>query len=112
MAHLMLGDKTEAWEQSRVAITLLEAQGDSDAPSEEIYWNHFVILLALELDEEARKWLKKAYDLVMGKGLNIRDRFYRESFFSRVPLNRQIVDAWNAGQNNGPKAPNSHPGSS
>lgn len=96
MAHLLLGDKTPAMEQSRAAIVLLESHGDTEALSEEIYYNHFVITSALGEREESRAWLEKARNTILAKGNQITNEAYRESFFTNVPLNREISAAWQA----------------
>ena len=99
MAHLMLGNKTPALEESRAAIALLEGRGDTEALAEEIYFNHFSILLAFGDPQEARSWLKKAYDVILAKGTKIRNQAFRDSFFTNVPLNREIAAHWRASQN-------------
>lgn len=93
MANLLLANKTEAWEESQTAIALLEDYPDAEVLPEEIYWNHASILLAMDEAEGARRWLEKAQETIEAKGNKIRDRFFRESYFTRVPLNREILAA-------------------
>lgn len=62
-----------------------------------MYCNHSSILLALGEPEEARSWLKKAYDVIVAKGTRITNQAFRDSFFTKVPLNREIMIAWHSG---------------
>jgi len=97
MARLALGDGAQASKESRTAVALLEAHGDTEALPEEIYCNHSSILLALGEADEARGWLKRAHDVIVTKAAKIRDLAFRESFLANVPLNRKIIVAWKAG---------------
>jgi adenylate cyclase len=97
MAHLMLGQKNKALEESQAAIALLDGRGETEALPEEMYCNHSSILLALGEPEEARSWLKKAYDVIVAKGTRITNQAFRDSFFTKVPLNREIMIAWHSG---------------
>lgn len=97
MAHLALGDKNQAMEESQTAVALLEGHGATEALSEEIYYNHSLIMQAQGEAEEARRWLKKAHDVIVANGNKIRDPIFRASFFSQIPLNREIVSARQAG---------------
>ncbi len=97
VAHLMLGNPSEALEQSRAAIALLETHRATEALPQEIYFNHSVILQTAKQSDEAMMWLQRAYDEVMAKGMRIRNPAFRESFLTRVPLNCEIIAAWQAG---------------
>jgi predicted ATPase len=99
MAHSMLGDKARALEESRAAIALLESHGNTEALPEEIYYNHYSIMLAQGAPEEALSWLSKAHDVIAAKGSKITNPAFRESFFTNVPLNREILAAWQAKEN-------------
>lgn len=97
MAYLILGQNGQALEESQAAIALLEGRGETEALPEEIYCNHSSILLALGEPQEARTWLKKGYDVILAKGTRITNQAFRDSFFTNVPLNREIMTAWQSG---------------
>lgn len=99
MAHLALDDGSQALQDSQAAIDLLEVHRDTEALPEEIYYNHFTILQALDQADQALSWLQRAHDLIITKATKIREPAFRDSFLGNVPLNREIESRWQAGLN-------------
>jgi predicted ATPase/DNA-binding SARP family transcriptional activator len=107
MAHLQLKNLPEALACSSEALGLLEG-GQMCATPQEVYFHHCEILSAhADRRAEARVYLQKAYDEVMRRAEKITERESRESFLKNVPINRQILQAWEAAQRE-PKPPPPH----
>jgi DNA-binding SARP family transcriptional activator/tetratricopeptide (TPR) repeat protein len=104
MAHLQLKHLPEALACSSEALRLLEG-GQTCATPQEVYFHHFEILSAhANRRAEACVYLQKSYDEVMRRAEKITERESRESFLKHVPINRQILHAWEAAQRE-PKPP-------
>lgn len=84
---------------SSQAIEIL-AGGQTCATPQEIYFNHFRVLTAHKLD--AHTSLHQAYNEVMRRAEKITERETRASFLTNVPINRQILQAWEAVQQRSP----------
>jgi len=94
LGQIMLQEENResAFALSQEAVEYLERMGRMPAlRSEEIYYNHYKIFNALGNEKEAQKSLEKAYDLI--HYVLIDDE---KPFFERVPLNRSIVQAYQA----------------
>ncbi|RLC79777.1 MAG: hypothetical protein DRI61_07180 [Chloroflexi bacterium] len=94
-AHLALGEPQAALECTAQAVALLEEHRCFEGPEEEIYFAHYQALKALEREREALAALQKAYAEVMRKAESLSDE-QRHRFLEKVPLNRQIVAAYEA----------------
>ncbi len=98
IAYLQLKHLPEALACSSEALGLLEG-GQTCATPQEVYFHHFEILSAhADRGAEAHVYLQKAYDEVMKCAEKITERESRESFLKNVPINRQILHAWEAAQ--------------
>jgi DNA-binding SARP family transcriptional activator/Tfp pilus assembly protein PilF len=94
-AHLKLKELDEALARSSEAIGLLEG-GQECATPQEVYFNHSQVLAAQGQETKACAYLQRAYQVVMERVEKIRER--REDFLTNVPINRQIMQAWEAAQ--------------
>ena len=94
MALLLLGRRKEALDHSRKAVRLLEGSGPTDVQTEEIFFNYYLILRKNQELDEARCYLKRAYDRMMSNAGNISDSATKETFLGRVTINREITSAW------------------
>lgn len=92
IAHLGLGNASKALECSEKAVSLLERQKQMEGSEEEIYFNHFKILEKNDDEDNAKVFLKRAYDEVMKKANLLKDGKVRKEFLTSVRLNRAIVD--------------------
>ncbi|HEX2488740.1 MAG TPA: tetratricopeptide repeat protein [Blastocatellia bacterium] len=96
-AYLRLGDPASAKEHSQWAIALLERHGAAEVLEEEIFFNHAEILNVSGETEDAKEYLKRAYDEVIDKANRINDQIIRNSFLENVRVNRAIITAYRAG---------------
>jgi len=94
MAHLAMGNPRKALDHSRKAVRLLDSSGPTEVQEEEILYNHYLVLHDNQRVSEARDFLKRAYDKVMNKADKIRDSATRDTFLTRVNINRNINAAW------------------
>lgn len=101
-AHLGRGESALALECSTHAIRLLEEQHGLihglTSPAERIYFVHSQILQANQRTDAARAYLQKAYEELCRVAGAIQEGALRESFLQNVPINRQIIAAWEAAQ--------------
>lgn len=94
MAHRALGNMKEALGHSEKAVKLLENSGPTEVLEEEIFFNHYLVLRDNSRSSEANAYLKRAYDKVMSKAGKLRDSVTRDTFLTRVSINRNINAAW------------------
>jgi len=94
MTHLAMGNPRKALYHSEKAVRLLDNSGPTEAQEEEILYNHYLVLHDNQRVSEARDFLKRAYDKVMSKADMIRDSATRDTFLTRVSINRNINAAW------------------
>ena len=96
LAQLELGTGhiDAALEHSRKAVGLLEAAGVMPAVrSQEIFYQHALVLHRCELFEEARTYLGRAAAAIRTKAATIDSAEKRETFFAAVAINRQVLAA-------------------
>lgn len=93
IAYLGLGKKVKALDCSSSAIKLLE-EGRYLVESHVIFFNHFQVLSANEMEKEAAEYLGKAYDELMRKANGIKDEAMKESFLKNIIVHREIVEGW------------------
>ena len=92
MAHRALGRLGEALDHSEKAVKLLESSGQMEA-QEEILFNHYLVLRDNQVLDEARDYLKRAYDKMVSKAGKIKNPVARETFLNRVTVNRSITSS-------------------
>ena len=92
LAHLGLGNRTEALDCTRRALLAL-AQGPSgnDIVSE-IYYAHAVVLEASGQEEQAHKYLGRAYNNLLDYAAQLEDESARRAFFRRDPTVRRLME--------------------
>lgn len=91
---LYQGKPELARERSSEAINYLERMGSLPAlRSEEIFWNHAVILSTNNRKAEADSFVKRAYQIVQAKAETIGAPELRRIYLERVLLNRKIGEA-------------------
>jgi tetratricopeptide (TPR) repeat protein len=91
LAHLGLGNRTEALGCTRRALLAL-AQGPlgNDTVSE-IYYAHAVVLEANGQEEQAHKYLGRAYHNLLDYAAQLEDESARRAFFRRDPTMRRLM---------------------
>jgi len=94
MAHRALGNARQALDYSERAVELLENCGPTEVQGEEIFFNHYLVLRDNKKPSEASTYLKRAHDEMMRKAARIKDFSTRETFLTRVNINRSINSAW------------------
>jgi len=94
IAHLLLGNSIEALKCSNRAVSLLEKQKQIEGLEESIYFNHFKVLQKNGKNDNAYKYLRKAYDEIMKKANWIDPEEQRKRYLTKVRLNREIIQAW------------------
>ena len=87
-----LGEQEEAVRDSTQAVEIL-ARGQQLEFPQEIYLNHYRVLLAVD-EDQARKALQLAYDLVTERAEQIDDEHLRKCFLENIPINREILVSW------------------
>src|SRR5438445_1319984 len=92
MAHRALGRLGEALDHSEKAVKLLESSGQMEA-QEEILFNHYLVLRNNQVLDEARDYLKRAYDKMVSKEGKIKNAVARKTFLNRVTVNRSITSS-------------------
>jgi len=94
-AYLGMGQLTEALSYAQETLTLLDScEGKGPETPQRDYYVVYEVLTALGQMEEAQRALQAAYDLIQAKAGKIIDESLRHSFLAQVPINRQIVAAW------------------
>lgn len=97
LAYLAAGGSREARSCVEEISAGLEAEGyGGDSPEQEIWWAVCQIWEECGEAERAREALVRAYRLVQEKADRISDPALRRSFLEQVPVNREIVRAWQA----------------
>jgi len=94
MTHLAMGNPRKALDHSEKAVRLLDRSEPTEVQEEEVLYNHYLVLHDNQRVSEARDFLKRAYDKVMSKSGKIRDSATRDTFLTRVSINRNINAAW------------------
>jgi predicted ATPase/DNA-binding SARP family transcriptional activator len=97
-AHLGRGELALALNCSMQAIRLLEEQHGIKWQAERIYFTHFQTLQANQRHEEAKAYLSKAYLELCRVTNQIQEQGLRKDFLKNVPINRQIMQAWETAQ--------------
>ena len=92
-----LGNLERAVCLSTQAVTELEATPGGEH-IQDIYLHHWHILRAAGRGEEARAALEKAYRSVQAQAKTLPDPEWRHDFLTKVPVNREIMAAWEAVQ--------------
>ena len=92
-ANLLLGDKETVLQNCREAMHLLDKQKHVHGSEAQIYQITVQVLAANGLEDERRRYLKQAYDLVQATAAEIEDKALRQSYLA-VPVNREIVETW------------------
>jgi tetratricopeptide (TPR) repeat protein len=89
---LQKGHIENAVHDSGQAVAYIRKMGTLPAVRlEEIYYAHFQALQAAQRGEEAREYLKKAYDTLQEKANRIKDDSHRRIFLEKVRLSHKII---------------------
>lgn len=97
LAELGGGNLAHAQRISERAIALLEGGGpelEGLEHPEEVHYARFQVLRAGGRSEEALAHLERAYQVITRRAAGLSDPSLRESFLAQVPLNREIVRAY------------------
>lgn len=100
MAYLRFGNKKRALTCSKKAIQMI-TDGQTYVTPQDMLFNHFQILSAHGRDEEALKYLQKAYATVIHQAKQIKNSKARESFLKNVSINRETLEVWKVKQRQG-----------
>jgi predicted ATPase/DNA-binding SARP family transcriptional activator len=95
-AHLGLGQFDEARAHSAAAIEAVESGKGTFLEVQQIYLCHVRVLRMTGQLAEASRWLAKARALVLAQAEGLSGE-RRESFLAAVPINREILEAWEQG---------------
>jgi predicted ATPase len=87
-----LDQQEDAVRDSTQAVEIL-ARGQQLEFPQEIYLNHYRVLLSVD-GAKAREALQRAHDLVTERAEQIEDQHLRKSFLENIPINREILAAW------------------
>jgi DNA-binding SARP family transcriptional activator/tetratricopeptide (TPR) repeat protein len=97
-AHLGQGKLELALDYSTRAIRLLEEHRGVIWEAQRYYFTHCKVLQANQQVEKAHVYLQKAYEELCRLAGGIQEEALRKSFLENVPMNRQILKAWQAAQ--------------
>jgi class 3 adenylate cyclase/tetratricopeptide (TPR) repeat protein len=90
--RLATGDTAQALDYVCKALDILdECGGEGPESPQQDYFACYQVLTAIGNREDAHAALESAYDLVMARADKITDPDLRQSFLTRVPVNREIV---------------------
>lgn len=96
-AYLALEDANRALDCARQALAILEeCKGEGPEFPQQDYFLCYQVLQARGQAQAARDALRSAYSLVMASAEKIADPALRQSFLAKVPINREIVQEWEA----------------
>ncbi len=91
--HLQSNQAAEALNSSQEAVEIL-AHGQPYATPQEVYYAHALALYANNHPKEAKKYLRQAYQALIGRAEAITDPKRRTSFLQNIQANREILEAW------------------
>jgi adenylate cyclase len=90
--YLAMGKLDEAFDASKKALSLLEAHENAEQFTEEVYFNHYKVLLGLGKSEESARYLYKAYSVVSRLASRLKKIEFAQAFQANVGLVREIID--------------------
>jgi tetratricopeptide (TPR) repeat protein len=95
LAALTAGDveRSRAYVGEVVLHLESEAYG-GDAPQQEIWWTAYRVWQAAGQRDAAHRALEQAHALIQEQAGRIEDPTLRRSFLERVPVNREVEEAW------------------
>jgi len=97
LAGVCLAQGQAAKALSYVTKVLSHLQRHPDlAATEEQVWAHLICYQVLVANTDPRAWgvLDASYRLVMQRAADVEDEAARRSFLGNVPVNREVVEAW------------------
>ncbi len=94
---LCAGELATADEKSADAVDMLDLHGSIQGPEERVLYTRARVLSELGRNDEAGEMLKRARTIVMNRADRIEDADVRDDFLTKIPLNREILDAEAAG---------------
>lgn len=96
-AYLDTNKHEEALKVSKMAVELFDQQQKVPGEEQEIYYNHFCVLSALD-EPDAAEYLQKTREMLYSQAENITDPDDREHFLRHVTINAKILAAVEAAQ--------------
>jgi hypothetical protein len=98
LVHVATGELERARAGLQEVLAQLEAEGyGGDSPEQEVWWAAAQIWQASGNSPQSRATLARAHRLVEEQAGRIGDPALRRSFLERVPVNREIEEAWKMG---------------
>jgi len=98
-AYAAVGNMSSALAVSTEAVRLLQAVNHANPQPQRIYWHHYLILKRMGL-EPRMHYLERAVELIEARAATL-SRAQQRRFRRAVPLNRDILAAWEHFQQNG-----------
>ena len=96
-AHLGLADAAKAVDYAQQSLHILdECGGEGPEFPHRDYFICYQVLAAAGQTDTAHAALRSARELVMARADKITDPTWRQSFLTKVPANRAIVQEWEA----------------
>ncbi len=93
--HLALGNPDRALKLTREVMRQMgDRRGGMEGMEEDAYINHYEILKAAGLAEEARSILEILVGLIKSRAAKIREETFRKSFLESVSQNRYALEEW------------------
>jgi tetratricopeptide (TPR) repeat protein len=99
VAYASRGDLAMAAETSEAALEVLVKINHANPQPQRIYWHHYLILKRMGL-EPRMHYLQRAVELIEARAATL-SRAQQRRFRRAVPLNRDILAAWEHFQQNG-----------
>lgn len=92
--HLTLGVPDQAYADSVQAIQLLQSTPWLPNPQKHLH-THYLVLRTLKREAESKEYLQHAYERVRFVADRLSDNSNRQSWMSKVRVNREILRHWN-----------------
>lgn len=97
LAWLGVGEDQAALERSQGVMDYLESYGRRVDDIQYLYYHHYLIAGRVQGPAAGRPYLERAYRVVQELAGEIQDPGLRRTFLERVPVNREIIAAWEQG---------------
>ncbi|MDR7556783.1 MAG: AAA family ATPase [Armatimonadota bacterium] len=91
-AYAAIGNMASALAVSTDAVRLLQATNHANPQPQRIYWHHYLILKCMGLEPRV-PYLQRAAELIETRAVTL-SRAQQRRFKTAVPLNREILAAW------------------
>lgn len=94
LGYMKIGDSKKAFKHSRIAVNMLDKLERFKGNKANVYYNHHQILKTMNKNDEAYKYLEKAYRDIKERGDRISDKNWKKSFCTNIKQNKEVIEEW------------------